>query len=139
MKKLFLLIAIISVSALGFAGNNSYYLEDAEVDALFENAVEVNVIDLASDFNAANAFEMASFNADKDALVAWIICWVGGSFGIHRLYLGTTTGTFLTYLFTCGGCGIVTTVDWFVLLIDGVINENVDKYIDNPKFIMWGN
>ena len=40
------------------------------------------------------------------------------------------------YILTCGGCGIVATVDWIVLLI-GLINNDISKYVNNPKFFMW--
>ena len=52
--------------------------------------------------------------------------------------MGTATLTGVGYILTLGGCGIVATVDWIVLLIALVNNEGISKYEDNPKFFMWG-
>ena len=59
-----------------------------------------------------------------------------GICGIHRLYLGTEILTFVGYLCTIGGCGILQTVDWILLLI-GAINDDIRKYENNSKFFMW--
>jgi hypothetical protein len=41
------------------------------------------------------------------------------------------------YIFTCFGIfGIVPLVDWIVLLI-GLVNDDISKYEDNDKFFMW--
>ena len=71
-------------------------------------------------------------------LISWIVCWVIGGFGIHRYVLGTKPSMWAIYTFTvCGIFGIVPFVDFWVLLIDGLILQNGDKYIDNEKFFMW--
>ncbi|HQB78543.1 MAG TPA: NINE protein [Tenuifilaceae bacterium] len=61
-----------------------------------------------------------------------------GGFGIHRHYLGTKGSMWAIYFFTCGGIfGIVPMVDWIVILVDGILNKNIDKYTNNEKFFMW--
>ena len=41
------------------------------------------------------------------------------------------------YTFTfCGIFGIVPFVDWVMLLI-GVVDDNISQYIGNTRFIMW--
>jgi TM2 domain-containing membrane protein YozV len=75
---------------------------------------------------------------NNDALISWIICWVVGEFGVHRHYLGTKPTMWAIYTFTvCGIFGIVPFVDWWVLLIDGIINDNISPYQNNEKFFMW--
>jgi len=41
------------------------------------------------------------------------------------------------YTFTCGGIfGIIPLVDWIMLLI-GIIENNIGSYENNTNFIMW--
>jgi hypothetical protein len=45
--------------------------------------------------------------------------------------------TWVGYILTCGGIfGIVPFVDWIVLLI-GLVEDDISKYVNNPKFFMW--
>ncbi|MFP4060367.1 MAG: NINE protein [Bacteroidales bacterium] len=144
MKKLALMLSILMIGTAGlFASNAGYYLDNQKVDDLFNNAVEVSLIEMTS--TSMNGLEgmtsnNLSFNSEEStALIAWILCWVVGAFGIHRHYLGTKSSMWAIYTFTCFGIfGIVPFVDFWVLLIDGVVNENIVKYQDNENFFMWG-
>jgi TM2 domain-containing membrane protein YozV len=74
---------------------------------------------------------------EKDPVIAWLISFPGGMLGLHRVYLGTSTKTVLLYIFTVGGVfGIVPMIDW-ILLLQGIQNGDISKYIGNRKFIMW--
>jgi len=128
----FLTICLFAVS-FAMADGGKYKITDEQVDAYFVNAEEIT---------PSSDFEMfASPNgevAEKNPWVAWGLTFTAsiGICGIHRLYLGTETMVFVAYLCTAGGCGIVQTIDWVVLLI-GAINEDIGKYIDNPKLFMF--
>ncbi|MFW5656821.1 MAG: NINE protein [Bacteroidota bacterium] len=141
MKKIFtfLVLTLFSVS-LSFA--SSYTLDNKKVDNLFDSAIEISLTDLVSDeANLPSDVKMITQDdLTSKVLVAWIVDWVGlGFFGIHRYVLGTKPNMWALYTFTCGGIfGIVPIVDWFVLLIDGLINQNAEQYIDNENFFMWG-
>ena len=52
---------------------------------------------------------------------------------IHRIYLGSSTGAYIGYFLTCGGCGVLPIVDGFLLLT----SKNPERFINNPKLIMW--
>lgn len=55
---------------------------------------------------------------------------------IHRIILGCdgqTVKIVALYCVTLGGCGILPIVDAIFLLID----DTKQKYIENPKFLMW--
>lgn len=54
-----------------------------------------------------------------------IISLFGGSFGIDRFMLGQV-GLGLGKLLTCGGCGIWSIVDWF-LIMDATRQSNAQK------------
>jgi len=57
--------------------------------------------------------------SDKQKLVAALLCWFLGVFGIHRFYLGHT-GIGLIQLFTGGMCGIWSFIDFIMILTGGV-------------------
>ena len=74
---------------------------------------------------------------NKDPVVAWLLSFPAGIFGLHRAYLGTSGKTVFLYIITAGGfLGIVPMLDW-ILLLKGIQNGDVSNYIGNRKFIMW--
>lgn len=61
----------------------------------------------------------------KDPTTSLIISLIGGHFGIDRFIIGDT-GLGVAKLLTCGGLGIWTIVDWFLIM--GVTREkNFEK------------
>lgn len=143
MKKALLLSFVMGLFSLtSFAGGN-YKLDDASVDALFEQSVDVTASMMAgaedlsfSSFAKPEASSNAMFMSNKSPVTAMILALLLGWLGVHRFYLGTKTMTGFGYIVTCGGVGVVAFVD-FVLLLIGTINDDIDKYVDNPKFFMW--
>ena len=140
MKKLLSLFAgLFLVSTLSFAGN--YTLNDEKIDNLFEQATEASIMELSSDVvsMAGNAAATTISSAvDTEVLVAFVLCWVVGGLGIHRVYMGGKPTLILIYFITCGGIfGIVTLIDWVMLLIKLVQGEGVGSYKDNDKFFGW--
>ena len=123
-----------------FAGNDAYTVDDNAIEQAFAEAAEVNIADVqlfADDMlgmqNVANLSSASSVNP----WVAFALCWVLGGFGIHRHYMGTSNLMWLYYTITCGGIfGIVTMVDWVVLLIGAATND-ISQYCNNDSFIMW--
>jgi TM2 domain. len=134
MKKVFTLIFAIVLSLSAFAGN--YTVDEEKIDELFASASVVTFSEIpAVDFSAETPAVLSAENPNP--WVAWALTWVVGCFGVHRMYLGSQDLMWLYYTITCGGIfGIVTTVDWVVLLI-GAIENDITKYVNNPKFFMW--
>ncbi len=62
-------------------------------------------------YNNANIQQNAQAG-QKSKLVAFLLCWFLGAWGIHRFYVGKI-GTGILYLLTCGCCGIGTIIDVF--------------------------
>jgi TM2 domain-containing membrane protein YozV len=137
MKKTitFLLLVIFGIAA---ANASHYRLNSEAVDKMFAEAESVefftpNAMAPYADFaGTSHTF----ISQDKNPAVAFILAWAVGYLGIHRAYLGTSTGTIVAYILTLGGCGIVALVDWVVLLL-ALIDDDISKYVDNPKFFMW--
>jgi TM2 domain-containing membrane protein YozV len=141
MKKVLFLSMICLVSMCTFAANNNeYYINDQKVEQLFTNSVDASLTAF-SESNLVNTAGNANFNSatfkasDKSFVAAILLNFFLGGLGIHRLYLGTETLTWVGYILTCGGIfGIVPLVDFIVLIIH---NDDLSPYIDNPKFFMW--
>lgn len=139
MKKVTVILSLFLLTfSLSFAGTDQYFVNDNEIDALFESATlvdfqQIENMDIPSPFTAANA----EFTQGGDQpIIAFLLCWFFGSICIHRAYMGNPIHI-LWYTITCGGIfGIVTLVDWVMLLI-GVINDDISQYVDNPSFFMW--
>lgn len=74
----------------------------ADVKTILEN--------MSEDKQAALA--MAEF---KDPTISLIISLLGGGLGIDRFYIGDT-GLGIAKLLTCGGLGIWSIIDWFLIM-----------------------
>ena len=139
MKKKRLLLGFLAVVLTLSVFGNNYRVDDRQLDAIFNNCTEISLIN----FNfmtpgTSSPTFISNTNASNEAIISWVICWVVGGFGIHRHYLGTKPTMWAVYTFTvCGIFGIVPFIDWWVLLIDGIINDNIGAYQNNEKFFMW--
>jgi hypothetical protein len=110
MKRIltFAVVAIIGLFAAQ-ASTNSYFLDDAAVDAMFAKAelVELGTMEAMAPYAGLGYENQTFLQQDKDPAVAFPSCWFLGYLGIHRAYLGTSTGTISWIYFDLGGCGIV--------------------------------
>ena len=61
----------------------------------------------------------------KDPTVSLIVSIVGGHFGIDRFLIGDT-GLGIAKLLTCGGLGVWTVIDWF-LIMDATRDRNFKR------------
>ncbi len=135
MKKIILLSILVLVGIPTLQASNKYFIDHAALDIVFEQAEHL-------DFEPTGSLAPLVTNANlytlqqKDPAVAFVLAWALGGLGIHRAYLGTSTGTIVGYILTAGGCGILWTIDTILLLI-GLINDDITPYVDNPSFFMW--
>ncbi len=114
---------------------DQFMVDEFAVETLFETSNEVSLsMDTAGLF-ASNSF--GAITNEPDAVVAFVLAWFVGSLGVHRLYLGTNTLTFVGYILTLGGCGIAAFGDWVVLLLAVVGQRELTPYVNNPRFFMW--
>jgi TM2 domain-containing membrane protein YozV len=144
MKKALFLFLICSSSLCTFAATGSQYvIDDQKVEQLFTNSVDASMSMLSNknslltasgQFNFSGAARMGS--NDKSLALALVLDFFLGGLGIHRLYLGTATMTWVGYILSCGGIfGIVPFVDFIVLIVH---NDDISQYIDNTRYFMWG-
>lgn len=137
MKRLIQLF-FIALFTITFSTANAanYRIDDKALDHMFATAQSFS---LTESFEASVPFmadlNNSAFVGEKDPLVALLLDIFVGGLGIHRLYLGTETLTWVGYILTCGGIfGIVPLVDLIVLAVN---YDDISPYIDNPRFFMW--
>jgi TM2 domain-containing membrane protein YozV len=65
----------------------------------------------------------------KSRLATTLLAWFLGQFDAHRFYLGKI-GTAIAMLFTCGGLGIWTLID-FIYAVTGNMKDKEGKLIKN--------
>lgn len=73
-------------------------------------------------------FSTHEFTAYKTPLLGFIISFFFGTLGIDRFYLGHI-GLGILKLITCGGLGIWTLIDWF-LIIGLTKKANYKKFLE---------
>jgi TM2 domain-containing membrane protein YozV len=69
---------------------------------------------------------MSKLGGGKSQWVALLLCWLVGTIGIHRFYLGYTWQGIVQIL-TLGGCGIWTLID-FIRIITGDLGPKDGSY-----------
>jgi TM2 domain-containing membrane protein YozV len=135
MKRVFVLFALVlGLSVMTVEAGNTYKIDDNQVESLFASASEGTMSVMFEEMNMAGATASLT-SSSKDPLVAILLDFFLGGFGVHRFYLGTEVMTGIGYILTCGGIfGLVPFVDLIVLAVNW---DDISKYVDNPKFFMW--
>ena len=136
MRKILLLLLLVTAILVGNQASASVYqINEAEVDQLFDNAVETNMLDFnVVSMSAVNASTVNAV-AGKDPVIALALDFFFGYLGIHRFYLGTEVLSGLLYPITCGGIfGIVPLIDLVMLIVN---YDDISPFVNNPSFFMW--
>jgi TM2 domain-containing membrane protein YozV len=68
--------------------------------------------------------------SSKKRLVAFVLCWTLGYFGVHRFYVGKT-GTGILWLLTVGLLGVGVLVDFIMILVGAF------KDAEGKKLVEW--
>lgn len=138
MKKI--LITLVAMLGMAVAAQaTSYKVDDSAIDAVVENAVEVDALTMMTAPTPAPAAREYTKAGGKvvNPTTALILNIFLGGFGVHRHYMGTSSWMWALYTFTGGGIfGIVPLVD-LIMIIMGMSDDSLGKYIDNKKFFMW--
>lgn len=137
MKKFIIVIAAIFGMAIA-ANANEYTIDDSQIDALIENAVEAAPAAALNAVAAVSNSTAATTISSKSDAASILLCFFLGGFGIHRHYMGTAPWMWAAYTFTFGGIfGVVPFVDFIVMIVSLVDDSGLGQYYGNRKFFMW--
>lgn len=122
---LFLLFCLNYSSSGEVKGNNAISIKAPQIAALHSfNNIMVPF----------NVFEDTIVHHRKHKLIAALLAFPLGIFGLHRIYLGTSAGVPFAYIATLGGgFGILPFVDFVLILLC----KDVNTYAHNPSLFMW--
>lgn len=146
MKKIAITLLLITfVVAAKADPGGQYSINDEAIEQVFAHSQQLTgqalTTMIGSDNTAwtgsltSNTASFAAAGGQKSFAAALLLNFFLGGLGIHRLYLGTKTLTWVGYILTIGGIfGIVPLVDLIVLIVH---NKDISPYVDNPKFFMW--
>lgn len=99
-----------------FIMTNSKFFESYHLNMIRERLIQ-------TDDSRWSQLQMVQF---KDPTISLIVSLIGGSLGIDRFLIGDT-GLGVAKLLTCGGAGVWTIIDWFLIM--GVTKQrNFDKF-----------
>ncbi len=134
MKRLlFSLIAILAIAVSANAAD--YTVDDDAIDALIEASAEISPLEFMPAAAVPAAASLAS--GSPSPIASFLLCTFLGEFGVHRHYMGTRPWMWAIYVFTGFGIfGIVPLVDWVMLLI-GLVDDDISPYVGNTRFFMW--
>jgi TM2 domain-containing membrane protein YozV len=140
MKKTLAFFSLLLLMGMGFQAQASKYkIDQTNLDQMMVNAHQIEALSIFDLPDAGTVPDNQIIAAEKDPIVALLLCtflgWVGG----HRFYMGTKTINCLFYfLLSCVGIGgILVAIDWIFLLLVVIDKKDLSPYLDNPKFIMW--
>lgn len=64
--------------------------------------------------------------SNKSKVVAAVLCFFVGVFGVHRFYVGKI-GTGIIQLFTAGGFGVWVIIDFIMILLGNFTDKSGNK------------
>ena len=130
---LFSLIAILAIAVSANAAD--YTVDDDAIDALIEASAEISPLEFMPAAAVPAAASLAS--GSPSPIASFLLCTFLGEFGVHHHYMGTRPWMWAIYVFTGFGIfGIVPLVDWVMLLI-GLVDDDISPYVGNTRFFMW--
>jgi TM2 domain-containing membrane protein YozV len=98
-----------------FIMSNSKFFESHQVPVIRDRLIQMD----------DSKWSLAQTLTFKDPTTSLIVSLVAGGLGIDRFLIGDT-GLGLGKLFTCGGLGIWTIVDWFMIMA-ATREKNMEK------------
>lgn len=131
MRKLFVILLLFVISPFCRADNVNYYAYDSEIisSCQYTDTLRFGSYNVMISYN-----ENDSISTKRSKLLAVFADILAGPLGGHRIYLGTEPWIPVVYALTLGGgIGFLPVTDLFVI----IFTRDLEKYINNPKIIMW--
>lgn len=136
MKKL--ILCLVAVLGLGLAASAANYtIDEQSIDAMIEMAEEVSPALMEAEGVTDVTIHLGN---GAQPIVAFLLALVPVTswLAIHRMYMGTSILAVILNIVTGAGFGVVYVIDWVMLLI-GVLDNNIGKYCNNGRWLMWTN
>lgn len=136
MKKF--IISLVAILALGIAANAANYsIDEQSIDAMIEAAAEVSPLSMEAAAPAATDATI-KVGGGAEPIIAFLLSAipVTGWLAVHRMYMGTSVLAIVLNIVTGAGFGVVYVIDWVMLLI-GVLDNNIGQYCNNGRWLMW--
>ncbi len=129
---LFFNVLLEIVSAKSNVESNHYVINFEHKESFFEDSVRLTGVDRLKIKIITKIKEKVGVNKGT----ALLILLLTGPLGGHRIYLGTSMYVPIAYTLTIGGgFGVLPLIDAFVI----IFTDDLSKYINNDKVIMWIN
>jgi hypothetical protein len=138
MRKLFFVFAFMAmmVSVSSVKADN-YFVNDNAIEDLFATSEDqtAEMLDLSNPLLTSSV--MGTKAAANQTVVGFLLrSYFCGFIALHRSYMGTGGKTLWYYYFCIPVVGgVVNFVDFCWVLFKG--SDAMNKYKDNPKFIVW--
>ena len=133
------LIVVLWVPTKGYSINSFNNISETSANAiLIEDGMlqELDAIDLygpSQDLNFS-ALPVINVSKSKSKVIAVTLAVTLGVFGVHRLYLGTSTRVPIIYTLTLGGgFGVLVVSD----IIAIIATKDLESYSPESKVFMW--
>lgn len=144
MKKVYLFLfgVLLSTAGIANAATNTYTIDDQVVEAAFEQSLFQMSPAEASFTSALNQrLAVAGLTVSRadnpDPVIALVLNFLLGYFGVHRVYLGASFKQVILYTITLGGFGGILPMIDLIALIIAYSEGDISKYVGNDKFFMW--
>jgi TM2 domain-containing membrane protein YozV len=126
-----LLFILSSVNGKDVCVSNKVFDEEGISSGLNEHIIQ-------SGFSFSNPLNKTAGDITqhkKHRLVAALLAFPLGVFGLHRMYLGTSAVVPIVYIVTIGGVfGVLPFIDFVLILLSKDINKT---YVGNHHLFMW--
>ena len=123
MKGLFIFLFFVFISTIGYG-------KVKHITNTKQSSQTVQIVTHLAD----STISTDTVRHRKHKFIAAILAFPLGLIGLHRIYLGTSTGVPFLYLATFGGCfGVLPFVDFVLILLC----KDVNTYAHNPGIFMW--
>lgn len=135
MKKLVLALALV-IGAAGVSYAANYELNNSSIDAAFAVSEDITMQSSILNESLFSAAAVADGEITKGGFL--LRSYFCGFVGMHRAYMGNggkKVGLYYCLSSIVGVGSAIAFIDFLMVLIKG--DEMLDKFKDNPKFIVW--
>jgi TM2 domain-containing membrane protein YozV len=137
MRKTFSFFLCCFLFFLSFVKGNDTYFSDKIMhgSSVSSGLIKTSSLPIFSFADSLNTASTDALHPKKHRLVAALLTFPLGVFGLHRMYLGTSAIVPIVYIVTIGGVfGVLPFIDFVLILLSKDIHKT---YTGNHHLFMW--